>query len=139
MTPAEQVEVESCKCHDGVVCVFLIRQEDFASRIPLELEVLVECRDDAFDVGGRSGEKRCVLDIRIVLGHVRDKVVDVVGRLPPPNRESAAEVGDESSDESVDYEVAGYTAVTGVVCGEHNLLLDTSVRPCRNRKLTYPE
>lgn len=58
-----------------------------------------------------------------MLGHVGDEVVDVVRRFPPANGEAAAEVGDESADEGIDYEVASYPAVAGVMGGEHNLLL----------------
>ena len=124
MAPGEEVEIEPREGHDGVVRVLLVREEDLARRVPGELKVLVESGDDAFDVGGRGGEEGRVLDVRVVLGHVGDEVVHVVGRLPPADGEAAAEIRDEGADQSVDYEVARYAAVAGVVRGEHDLLLE---------------
>lgn len=124
MAPGEDIEVEAGEGHDGVVGVFLVREEDFARAVPGELKVLVESRDDALDVGRRGGEDGRVLDVWVVLGHVGDEVVDVVRRLPPADGQAAAEVGDEGADQSVDYEVTRYTAVAGVVRGEHDLLLE---------------
>ena len=124
VAPGEDIEVEAGEGHDGVVGVFLVREEDFARAVPGELKVLVESRDDALDVGRGGGENGRVLNVRVVLGHVGDEVVHVVRRLPPADGQAAAEVGDEGADQSVDYKVARYTAMAGVVRGEHNLLLE---------------
>lgn len=121
MKPGQEVEVEAGDGHDGVVSVLLVGDEEVGGSVPDEGEV-VEGAEDGAEVGGRCGEQRDVLEVGIVLRHVGDEMVDVVRALPPSNTQTTAEVGDESTDQSIGDEVASNTTVTGVVSSEHDLL-----------------
>lgn len=122
MQPAEEVQVESCQSHDRVVEVLLVGNQEIACGIPYKLEV-VEGGQDGLHVGRRCGEQRDVLDIRVVLRHVGNEMVYVVAGFPPADTEAAAKVCDESTDERIGNEVSCDSAVTGVMCCEHDLLL----------------
>ena len=65
MQPGEEVEVKASNGHDRVVGVFLVGDEEVGRGVPDEGEV-VEGREDGFEVGGGCGEKRDVLDVRVV-------------------------------------------------------------------------
>ena len=50
-------------------------------------------------------------------------MMDVVATFPPTHGQAAAKVGNEEADESVHYKVVCDGAVTGVMCGKHDLVL----------------
>lgn len=54
-------------------------------------------------------------------------MVDVVAALPPSDGQATAEVGDEHADEGVVYEDARDGSVAGVMCREHDLVLEETV------------
>jgi len=140
MEPAEEVEVEARKCHDGVVPPLLVWHEQVASAVPNEAKV-VEGREDRLHVCGGRGEQRDVLNIRVVFGEVGDEVVNVVRGLPPADTETAAEVGNEGADERVVDKVSCDATVAGIVCCKHDLLLQKPLALCWMQKTmkTYPE
>jgi len=121
MEPGKKVQVESCDGHDRVVGVLLVGNEEVGSGIPNKGEV-VEGTEDRAEVSRRSREKRDVLKVGVVLGHVGDKMVDVVGALPPSNAKATAEVCDESADQGIGDEVASNATVASIVSSEHDLL-----------------
>ena len=122
MAPGENVEVEAGDSHDGVVSVLLPRHSELGEFVPYVGEVVIRGVHVAQKRRG-GGEEGDVLDIWVVFGGVCDEVVDVVAALPPADGEATAEVGDEHTDEGVGDEVVGDAAVTGVVGGEHDLVL----------------
>ena len=61
---------------------------------------------------------------------VCDEMMDIMAALPPANRETTAEIGDEESDESVDDKVVGDSTMTSIVCCKHYLLLGESQSGC---------
>ena len=63
----------------------------------------------------------------IAYGLVRHEMVDVVATLPPANRQAAAEVCNEHADQGVGDEIMGDAAMTGIVGGEHDLMLDSVI------------
>jgi hypothetical protein len=121
MEPGQKVQIETGDGHDGVVGVLLVGHDVVGGGIPDEGEV-VESAQDGAEVGRRSSEKRDVLKVGIVFGHVGDEMVDIVRALPPSDAETTAEVCNEGTDKSVEDEVASDAAVAGVVSGEHDLL-----------------
>ena len=54
---------------------------------------------------------------------VGDEMMDIVAALPPPHRQATAEIGDENTNKRVNDEVVGDGAMSGIVCGKHNLVL----------------
>ena len=54
---------------------------------------------------------------------IRHEMMDVVTTLPPPKGKAATKVGNKQTDEGVEHEIVGNPTMTGVVCGEHDLLL----------------
>jgi hypothetical protein len=121
MEPGQKVQIETGDGHDGVVGVLLVGYNEVGGGIPDEGKV-VEGTQDRAEVSRRSREKRNVLKVGIVFGHVGDEMVNVVRALPPTNAEATAEVGNESTDKGVEDEVASDATVTGVVSSEHDLL-----------------
>lgn len=126
MQPPQEVKIESGQSHDRVVRVLLVRDHEVRGGIPYELEI-VERGQDGLEVGWRSSEEGDVLDVRVVFWHVGNEMVYVVRRLPPPNAEAAAEVGNEGADEGVGDKVACDATVAGVMRCEHYLLLKGGV------------
>ena len=122
MIPGEDVEVEAGDAHDGVVGVFLPRNSKLGELVPEVREIVIGGVHVAQE-GRGSSEEGDVLDVGVVLGGVCNKVVDIVAAFPPADGEAAAEVGDEHADECVGDKVVGDAAVTGVVGGEHDLVL----------------
>ena len=119
--PRQGIEVEARQSHDGVVCVFLVGDEEVGGGVPDEGEV-IERAENRFHVCGGCGEEGHVLEIGVVLGHVSDEMVHVVRGLPPADGEPAAEICDEGSNERVVYEVSCDTPVAGIMGCEHDLL-----------------
>lgn len=56
---------------------------------------------------------------------VGDEMMDVMAALPPAEGKTAAEVGDEQADERVYGKDVGDGEVSGIMCGEHELVLHT--------------
>lgn len=125
--PREEVEVEAGDAHDGVISVLLPGHEHVGGLVPNEAE-LVEGAVDGLEVGGASGKEGHVLVVGIVLWHVGDQVVHVVGALPPANREAVAKVGHKGPNDGIDDEVAGDAAVARVMGDKHDLLLERGGR-----------
>jgi len=70
----------------------------------------------------RDGEKRHVLNVRIVLGRVGDYVMHVVSPLPPTERKTTQEICNEDPDAGVRLESMCDTHMTGVVSREYQLV-----------------
>lgn len=135
--PREEIEVEASDSHDGVVGILLVGDEEVGGGVPNKGEVVV-AGVDRLEEGGGSGEEGDVLNIGVVFlrvlemkrrqktktyGIVGDKVVDVVTALPPSDGETAAKVGDEHGNESVDNKVGGNGEMSTIVGGKHELML----------------
>lgn len=123
MKPGQHVQVESGKSHDGVVGVLLVRNNQVGCLVPGEGE-FVESAEGVSEVRWCCAEQRNVLKVGVVLRHVRYEMVHVVRALPPANRKSAAEIGDESANDCVNDKVARDSAMSSVMRGEHDLLLE---------------
>lgn len=54
---------------------------------------------------------------------VRDEMMHVVTALPPSYREPAAQVGNNHPDQRVDNVIVGYSSMTSVMGGKHDLVL----------------
>lgn len=54
---------------------------------------------------------------------VGDEMVNIVAALPPSDGQTAAKVGDEHANETVNLEILGDGSVAGIVSGEHDLML----------------
>ena len=52
--------------------------------------------------------------------------MNVVGRFPPPDTQTTAEVGDKDSDHCIGNEFSSDSSMTSIVGGEHDLLPETS-------------
>ena len=78
----------------------------------------------------RHGEERHVFDIRIVLGGVRDDMMDVVVLLPPADGQTTDEVGDYDTNNAVDVENVRDTYVASVVGDEDELMPKAAERNC---------
>lgn len=50
-------------------------------------------------------------------------MMDIVTALPPSHGKTAAKVGDEEANEGVGLKLLGDGAVSGIVSGEHDLVL----------------
>ena len=129
----------------------LVRQELLGERVKGE-EAVVVGRAQAVEEPSRDGEERQVLDVRVVLGRVRDNcgraqyksqftsscatsrpreregerggrtVVNVVIVAPPADAEAAHEVGDRDSPQAVGPPVARERRVARVVRDERDLV-----------------
>lgn len=58
-----------------------------------------------------------------MLGHVGDKVMNVVRALPPADGQTIAEIAHKGANDGVDYEITCDTTVACIVSDEHDLLL----------------
>lgn len=64
----------------------------------------------------------------------------IVARFPPTDREAAAEVGYEETNDVVGDEVMGNASMACVVCSEHDLVLeDVNVNHSGDTDRTHPE
>ena len=125
MAPTEDIEIESSNSHDGVVGIFLVRDQDCTSLVPDKDKVVIGGFGIA-ELRWASSKEGSVLDIGIVFGRVGDEVVDVMRRLPPSNTQTAAEVGNEYANHGVGNESASDTSMTSIVSGKHDLLPEAS-------------
>ena len=121
MVEGEDVKIEACDSHDGVVCVFLVLDGKFGEAVEDEGEIVVG-RTYRLEEGGTSAEERDILDVGVVMGIIGDEVMDVVTALPPADGKAAAEVSDEDANEGIGGEILGNATMTGVVGGEHYLM-----------------
>lgn len=75
----------------------------------------VVCRPETGEKLCRNGEKGNVLDIRIVFGMIRYKMMNVVIVLPPAQAEAADPVCDKGAQNTIRDVVARNSGVTGVM------------------------
>ncbi len=71
-----------------------------------------------------------MLYVGVVLWGIRDDMVDIMVPLPPPNRQAAAEVGDDDSDDAVDMEMVGDTNVASIMSAEDKLVPKCAQADC---------
>ncbi|KAI7288067.1 fatty acid desaturase [Hortaea werneckii] len=119
--PGEDVEIEAAEGEERVVHEVLVFKHELGDGVVRHDAVVVGALETA-EEAVRDGEERHVLDVRVVLGAVRDDVVDVMVAFPPAAGEAAEEVGYEDADAGVDVEVVRYAHVAGVVDGEDELV-----------------
>lgn len=93
--------------------------------IPDHDEAIVVRRGQRLEKGRAGGEEREVLNIGIVLGVIRDEMVDIVGRFPPANGETTTEIRNKHANESICDEALSDATMTGIVGGKHDLMLRT--------------
>ena len=111
----------------------MVLDDNVGSLVPDKGE-FVKGAEDGLEVSRGCDEERDILKIGIVFGHVGDEVVDVVRALPPTNGQPAAEISHECSNQSVSHKVARNSTVSSIVCGKHDLLLQ-SLSVLRNHKV----
>ena len=80
--PAEIVKVEATEEEDRIVQVVLVLDSNLGYCIVLHDSIVV-CAAQVLEEALRDGEERHQLDIGIMLGGIRDDVVNIVASLPP--------------------------------------------------------
>jgi len=66
--------------------------------------------------------------------------MDIVTALPPSNGETTTKVSDKDADQSVIHEILSDASMAGIMCSEHDLVLDNR-QHCRMQVIfdTYPK
>mmetsp|Transcript_60553 Transcript_60553/g.162449 ORF Transcript_60553/g.162449 Transcript_60553/m.162449 type:complete len:372 (-) Transcript_60553:13-1128(-) len=124
---ALDVEVEPGEGHDREVEPVLLGDQQLADAAVLELhhpEVVLGVQ--GLEEPGVHGEDREVLDVRVVLQAVGDDVVDVVGCLPPSNRNPSQQVPRNHPDVVLRPELEGHRPMPDVMPEERHLLPESS-------------
>lgn len=86
-----------------------------------------------------DGEKRQVLDIRVMFCRIRDDMVNVVAPFPPAQAEATKEIGYDDTDDGVDMEVVGYAHMASIVGGKDKLMPETAEEESRRTIPTQTE
>jgi hypothetical protein len=84
-------------------------------------------------LGWTSSEEWSILNIGIVFGSVGDEVMNVVGRLPPSDTQSTAEVGNKDPNNGIGNEFTSDSSMTSIVGCKHDLLPETSEKEGRGK------
>ena len=119
--PAQDVEVEAAEGEERVVQPVLVLENEFRESV-VRHDAVVVCASQAGEEAVRDGEEGHVLDVGVVLGAVRDDVVDIVVAFPPADGEAADEVGDEYTNAGIDVEVMCYAHVACIMDCEDELV-----------------
>jgi len=86
-----------------------------------------------------DGEKRQVLDIRVMFCRIRDDMVNVVAPFPPAQAEATKKIGYDDTDDGVDMEVVGYAHMASIVGGKDKLMPETAEEESRRTIPTQTE
>ena len=85
---------------------------------------------EALEETVRDGKEGHMFYIGVVFGRIRDDVVDIVTSLPPAQAETAKEIPNEDSNTGVDVEGVRDAHMTGIMCGEDELVPEPSKAEC---------
>jgi hypothetical protein len=99
----------------------LVLDEELSEYVVFHDAVVVRATETIEEAVG-DGEKRHMLDVRVVFGGVGHDVVDIVVAFPPANTKTADEIRNNDTDNSINVKIMRNSHVASIMSGENKLL-----------------